>query len=618
MCGIVGVFNQRERVNLERFNAQVDALAHRGPDGRGVQVLAEGRLALGHRRLSIIDLSPAGNQPMANEDGTVWLTFNGEIYNYLELRSKLERCGHVFRSHSDTETIIHAYEQWGPDCVRRLRGIFAFGLYDGRERRLLLARDHIGVKPLYYRQEADCFAFASQPCALLADPTRPAQVDAEAFASFLGYGNLPGELCIYRGVRKLLPGHLLIFQNEQVELRRYWSLEYRPRISDPAEAEALVRSKLAESIHAQRVSDVPIGVLLSGGVDSTIITSLLRRDVDDLASYTIGFHEPESDERAHADLVADHCRTRHHQQVLDYASACRLLPQIIAASDEPFHFNSLLPYHALSRLVQASGRKVVLGGDGADELFAGYRWYDWFAAARAAAPPPTLRERLWPFPRRGGAREVAEYFRYNGYFPPQETTALLGPAAAAARCDLYRPLQQHWHPELPPVLAAQVMDFHCFLVDHCLTKVDRASMACGVEVRVPFLDIELVELLFSIDHAIVYGEGERKALLKRALRDELPEGMDSARKKGFSSPMVHWLPRGLGSIGKTLLAEGSLASRGLLESSALLGGFDGFDPYQQSLLISAELWSRHWLEQDPGSVQAFSEQAASALECAHV
>lgn len=613
MCGIVGLWNRRARVGAQAFERMTESLAARGPDGQGIIRLDEGRLMFGHRRLAIIDLSSAGEQPMCNEDQSLWLVFNGEIYNYLALKKELSQRGHIFRSHSDTETILHAYEEWGKDCVLRLRGIFAFGIFDCRQRTLFLARDHVGVKPLYFYRSESRFAFASQPRAILAADDFVRDVHLPAFSLFLAYGNVPAEFCIFDGIEKLRPGHWLFLSEEKITIQQYWHLQYAPKILDAATAIELVREKIEESVLLNAVSDVPVGTLLSGGVDSTIITSILAQNTGSpLPTFTVGFTEEQSDEAPYARLVADHLHTQHHQRILTYDDACMMVPDIVEAMDEPFHLNGLFPFFAVSRLVNTAAVKVVLGGDGADELFAGYRWYDAFGGALAEPQCRPLFERLKSFltgRRHCSDQAVATFFHYNGHFSDRDQRHLLGGRVASNDpVFAYLPLTRAWRPNIPPVLAAQLMDFSCFLVDHCLTKVDRMSMACGVEVRVPMLDVELVEAVFSIDHNLVFRDSERKALLIAAMSRHFPANMPKNRKKGFSSPLTVWLGRGLAHHGLTFLMSGSLVSRGLLNPDVLSRRFFSMSAGDQLLLISGELWSRRWIEQDRPSIARFVER----------
>lgn len=617
MCGILGQINQDQIVDITHFERMLATIASRGPDGTGVVLLAEGAVALGHRRLSIIDLSDAGRQPMSNEDGTVWLTFNGEIYNYASLRRELEHCGHQFHSLSDSETIIHAFEEWGVECLRRLKGIFAFGVYDCRTHQLLLARDHIGVKPLYFYQSETTFIFASQPKAIIESEGFVRTIDPESFSFYLAYGNVPGDKCIFLGIKKLLPGHYLLFNGGQKKLKQYWALTYDPLVKDREEAERLLQEKIREAVIGQMVSDVPVGALLSGGLDSTILTAILTSKVEQqpLNTFTLGFEEEESDERQYARLVAEAYQTSHHESVLSYESAISIIPEIIKAYDEPFHLNGLFPMLALSQFVRSCGIKVVMGGDGGDEIFAGYLWYDDFknkfeANNQSGIIHRILRSLRKLFMGQSLSGYPQQFFRYNGFLDLGTQAKLFGDMMPPCPVkDITLPLMQHWKPEYPPVLSTQLSDFNCFLVDHCLCKVDRASMACGLEVRVPLLDIDLVNLAFSIDHSIVYEAGERKALLKNAMKKDLPSNMDLGRKKGFSSPLQSWLKRNFVTIGKKLLLEGCLCSRGILSPKPINVFYPKAPAGVQLLLVGVELWARFWLEGDAATFELFSEGA---------
>lgn len=601
------------------FGRMLSELANRGPDGEGMIFLNHEQAALGQRRLSIIDLSDAGTQPMTNEDGTIWLTVNGEIYNFKQLRQTLEKEGHQFRSNSDSEVIVHAYEQWGADCVHHLQGMFAFGIFDGRDNSLFLARDHFGVKPLYYYSQANCFIFASQPRAIIAADDFHLDLDHDAFSLYLGYGNVPADYCIYKGIKKLLPGHILFLRNGKVKIEQYWSLKYNPVINDISDAVDIVREKVTSSILSQTVSDVPVGSLLSGGIDSTIVTSLLATRLGaNLPTFSVGFQEEESDERQYARLVANSFQTNHSEFLLTYSEACKLIPKIVDAYDEPFHFNGLFPYYALSELVKSHNIKVVLGGDGGDEIFAGYLWYENFLRDYKPIHSPSLFSQLsrmfFGSTNTTTVDPIQTYFGYNGFLRPADQRNILGSEIRYKNdAFLYQILGRHWDEGLPHVIGAQLLDVNCFLVDHCLTKVDRASMACGVEVRVPFLDIELASAVFSIDHSLVFFNNERKALFKKAMREVLPSQMNTDRKKGFSSPLGKWLDQGLAKVGYSLLLNGSLCSYGLLNPAYLKHAFPSLGSGNQLLLIALELWFKRWMDNKVDTIESFSHDAASSL-----
>jgi asparagine synthase (glutamine-hydrolysing) len=589
MCGILGQIESRQAVDPAAFARMLATLAPRGPDGEGTRSLQEGRVALGHRRLAILDLSQNGAQPMTNEDGTLWLTFNGEIYNFRELRKELEAEGHAFCSASDSEVILHAYEEWGDDCVLRLRGIFAFGLWDDRRERLLLARDRLGVKPLYYWVHAEGVVFASQPRAILEHPRFPREIDLRAFQHYLVYRYVPHDLAIWAGMSKLPAAHRLVFDRRGAHRDRYWELGCDPVVAGAADAADLVREKLEEAVRMQLVSDVPVGVFLSGGIDSSVTAALATRALERrIPSFTMGFDDAESDERHFARLTSGFLGTLAHEEVLTAGAAAALIPDFIALHDEPFFDHSSLPTLAVSRLARRHGVPVVLSGDGADELFAGYRWYQdgvaqagslWRRLGRGllGAPPELLAGHLRSVsPLRG--RPASELLRDAPPFDPLEL------------------LRRFDRPSAAPVTRLQLVDLHTFLVDDVLLKVDHASMACGVEVRVPFLDHELVEAAFSIDSRVLFARGERKALLKRAAASWLPAQVLTDRKQGFSVPLGTWMHRGLQERASALLRDGVLVARGVLRRDALIESLESRQAAVTWLLFAAELWARHWLD----------------------
>jgi asparagine synthase (glutamine-hydrolysing) len=604
MCGILGQVSRDKPVLEAGFCRRLSTLNHRGPDDHGVVLLRDGRVALGHRRLSIIDLSKAGRQPMANEDATVWLTFNGEIYNFSELREALQRVGHIFRSHADSEVILHGYEEWGDECVPRLRGIFAFGVWDDRRERLLLARDQVGVKPLYYVAGGEGIGFASQARALLPENAAERKVNPEAFRDYLAYGYVPFDRAVYDGMRKLPAGHCLAWERGMLQVRRYWQLECESCIASEEEAVPLVRAALRRAVARQCVSDVPVGVFLSGGVDSSLVTALLREVTrDSLQSFTIGFHEPESDERPFARVIADACRTMHHERVLEAEAAQSMFADFADLYDEPFSDSSGIPTLLVSRLAREHGIKVILAGDGGDELFGGYLWYDRIHQLAANRSPSGICSPWWRRLLFSGVSQphfdrdlAATYLGCIGISSPAWTDSVLGPAArATASYDPLWLMTRFCRTDWPAVLMGRYADIHTYLVDDILTKVDRASMACGVEVRVPLLDLDLVELAFRVRSDVIYGCGDRKRVLKAAAIGVVPTPILSARKKGFGIPKSRWRDVFRADV-HALVPGGSLEGRGLLaeEAGRRLNGED--DPTRLWMILAAELWARRWLE----------------------
>ena len=589
MCGILGQIESQRAVDPAVFARMLATLAARGPDGEGTRLLRDGRVALGHRRLAVVDLSANAAQPMTNEDGTLWLTFNGEIYNFRELRKQLEAAGHAFRSEGDSEVILHAYEEWGDDCVLRLRGIFAFGLWDDRRERLLLVRDRLGVKPLYYWAHAGGLVFASQPRAILEHPDFRREVDVNALHNYLVYRYIPDDLAIWAGMSKLPAAHRLVFDRRGLRRERYWQVRYAPVARNAADAARLVREKFQEAVRMQLMSDVPIGVFLSGGIDSSTTAAVATRALErKLPSFTIGFDDEEADERPYARLTSDFLGTRAHEEVMTLEAAIRLIPDFVALHDEPFFDHSSLPTLAVSRLARRHGVPVILSGDGADELFAGYRWYDREATRQMPAWRRLARRRLAAEPDL-----VAEHLARVSPLEGVSAAALLRNAPPFDPLRLFRRFDQV---SAPNVTRLQLIDLQTFLVDDVLLKVDHASMACGVEVRVPFLDHELVEAAFSIESRVLFAEGERKALLKRAAASWLPPEILTDRKKGFTAPLDAWMRQGLHERAAALLSDGVMISRGLFDPEAVAQVLESRRPSATWLLFAAELWARHWLE----------------------
>ncbi len=589
MCGILGQIETREPVDRAAFARMLATLAARGPDGEGTRIFCEGHVALGHRRLAIHDLSAQAAQPMPNEDASLWLCFNGEIYNFRELRKELESRGHRFRSQADSEVILHAYEEWGDDCVLRLRGIFAFGLWDDRRERLLLARDRLGVKPLYLWPHAGGLVFASQPRAILEHPRFRREVDAEAFAHYLAYRYVPGELAIWAGMQKLGAAQRLVWERGSLRRERYWQLHCAPSVQRADEAVELVRSKLEEALRLQLTSDVPLGVFLSGGIDSSAVAALASRALGrPIPSFTIGFDDPAADERPFARIASAAFGTQPHEQALSRDAARALLPAVAAAYDEPFFDPSSLPSLAVARLARAERVPVVLSGDGGDELFAGYRWYEPPARERA------IGWRLAPRWLRDPQREfLARHFARVSPLGPRGVPELL---AATPGFDPLAFLRRLDRPGLPRVTRLQLLDLQSFLVDDVLLKVDHASMASGVEVRVPLLDHELVEAVFSIESSLLFAGGERKALFKRAAASWLPRELLTPRKQGFGLPLAGWLRGGLRAEIAAALSDSVLVARGLVPAHAVARVLGGSALPPLWLLFAAELWARHWLE----------------------
>jgi asparagine synthase (glutamine-hydrolysing) len=555
MCGICG-FNWSDELLIERMKAR---LVHRGPDDHGSYV-AEG-VSLGHRRLSIVDLSEAGRQPLCNEDGTVWITFNGEIYNQLELRSRLEAKGHVFRSRTDTEAIVHAYEEYDLDFARHLTGMFALAIWDAPRRRLLLARDRLGLKPLYYTLEGSRLRFASEIKALLADPTLPRTLNRQGLLDLLGYEFVPAPATLFEGIHKLLPGCLLILEADgSNRLARYWTLE--PKDIEPRE-EALV-ALLESACGEHTMSDVPLAAFLSGGVDSSTVVSFLSRSLPaGLQTFALGYREASFSELGYARVVAEHFHTRHTELLVQPVDAAAI-ERSVWHLDEPTTDPSNLPF----MLICAEARryvKVCLSGDGGDELLMGY---DRFRASKANSwlerLPLPQRQRLYRAAvaclpdneLKKGAINVlkrflqgallsadGEHIRWQYFSDPAQTAAILEPEFLRdLDRDPFAPVKR-WSARAPRErgLREQYVELNTVLPDSVLMKVDKMSMACGLEVRPPFLDHRVVEFCYSLPTSAKLRGLTTKWLLKSAMRERLPPGIAMRPKQGFSIPMKNWI-----------------------------------------------------------------------------
>ena len=577
MCGISGIATARGAVDRDRLAAMSATLAHRGPDADGLFV-QEG-IGLASRRLAIIDLA-GGDQPIANEDGDVVVVQNGELYNHVDLRRSLERAGHRFRTRSDTEVLVHAYEEWGHGFAGRLRGMFAVALWDARERRLTLARDRFGIKPLYYRDVGGELAFASE-----LDALPRGELDPDAIEAFLAFNAIPAPLSIYREIRKLPPGHLLTWQAGVVKLERFARPGPLPPRHDADEAELLeeCRARLRDSVRAHLVADVPVGVLLSGGVDSGALAALAAEEsTGPVRTFSIGFEEASFDELAGARSVAERYGTQHRELVLR-PDAALLLPALAAAFDEPFGDSSALPTYLVSKLA-AEDVKVALSGEGGDELFGGYYTYvaDQLAArlgglARTAGP---LVERLPTSTARASFDLKAKRFVRSAHLPPLERhhgwKEILAPAVRAeltGRTSGFDPVdllraryaETEGHEQLTRL---QDVDFGTYLVDDLLVKTDRASMAWSLEARVPFLDTVVSNFAFSLPVRHKVRGLEKKRLLRRALEPLLPHAVVHGRKRGFSIPAAAWLRSELAPFARETLSAATLDRQGILRPEA--------------------------------------------------
>jgi asparagine synthase (glutamine-hydrolysing) len=591
MCGIAGIVG---RVDRDTLQAMVAALTHRGPDDEGLWLAPD--IGMGMRRLSIIDLA-GGRQPMTNEDETLRVVFNGEIYNFRELRSDLIQRGHRFRTQSDTEVLLHLYEEMGPGLVERLRGMFAFALWDAPRKQLLLARDRIGKKPLYFWQHAGLFLFASEVKALLVHPAVSREVDWEAFHHYLAFGYTPADRSIFAGIAKLPPAHTATLLDGTLKLERYWTLPqvtHEPRLS-AAEAADRIRHELREAVRLRLESDVPLGVFLSGGIDSSAVVASMREVTGQrIATFSIGFGRaaPSFDELPYARMVARRFETDHHEEILE-PKVADLLRTIVRHFDEPFADSSAIPTFVVAQAT-AHHVKVVLSGIGGDETFAGYPRYlglrlseryaklpRWFRSAAGSVAPRLLREsdrsRNWgDWARRfiAGAEQPLpdRYIGWTRFFSETELGDLVAPAVrrlwqADIEATHRAAFADHAHDD--PVDGAFRIDLSTYLPDDLLVMADRMSMAHSLELRAPFCDHRVVEESLRIPPGTKIPGFRLKGLLKAAFADVLPPPVLSHRKQGFMIPLGRWLRTDLHDVMEELLAPDRVRARGLFRPDAV-------------------------------------------------
>jgi asparagine synthase (glutamine-hydrolysing) len=617
MCGICGIVLRRGSPDRERLEAMAATLEHRGPDSDGFHV--DGPVGLAARRLSIIDLEH-GDQPIANENGSLHVVQNGEIYNYRELAAELRRVGHVFATHSDTEVLVHAYEEWGDAFAKRLRGMFAIAIWDAPRQRLLLARDPFGIKPLCYRVSGEGLEFASELRAL-----PRGEIDPDAVDCFLAFNSIPTPLTIFRDVRKLPAGYVLVWEDGDIRLERF----ARPapasastlRTDDEAELLEECRARLRDSVRAHLVSDVPVGLLLSGGIDSGFLAALAAEETPGpLRTFSVGFEESSFDELADARTVATRYATDHHELVLR-PDAARLIPALAEAFDEPFADSSALPTYLVSELASRHV-KVALSGEGGDELFGGYYTYVADLLAGRAAPFARIARPLVELLPSSGARTSFDYrakrFVRAAHLPPLERhhgwkeifssdlrAELTGRSNGFDPVDLYR--ERFSETDGAEVLARlQDVDERIYLVDDLLVKTDRASMAHSLEARVPFCD----RVVASFAHALPSRQKVRglrkKVLLRRAAAPLLPHSVVRGKKRGFSIPAAAWLRGELEGFARETLSADTLRRQGYFEPRVVERLIDDHVAGREDLsrqlwgLLAFTLWHEHHLERTPG------------------
>jgi asparagine synthase (glutamine-hydrolysing) len=631
MCGIAGMFGPEETMSPDRRRGVVrqmcHVIEHRGPDDEGFYI--DGGLAIGMRRLSIIDLF-TGQQPISNEDRTIWIVFNGEIYNFKELREALIRRGHTFQTDTDTEVIVHLYEDEGERCVERLRGMFSFAIWDKRERKLFMARDRVGVKPLHYCLAGDTLVFASEIKSILQHPAVNRDVNLEAVSDFLTFGYVPDPASAFQGILKLMPGHTLTFKDGRLSTRCYWDFQYdQVGASEPAREESYyterIRELIAESVKLRLVSDVPLGAFLSGGIDSSTVVAMMALEMDrPVKTFSIGFADSNFDELHYARITARHFNTEHHEFIVT-PDVCKIVEEIIWHHDEPFADVSSIPTYIVSKMAREHVT-VVLSGDGGDELFGGYDRYlidrkrevfgriprflrrNLLLRASRAIPQSTYGKN---FLRNIALDPDARYVDSISYFDQDAKRNLLSLdvrrwLAGNDSSDEFRRLLAvpHSSERLDHLL---YLDSKTYLPGDILTKVDRMSMAHSIEAREPLLDHKLIEFVQTIPASLKLRGMVGKHILKSAVRGLIPDEIIDRQKQGFGVPIKRWFNNELRELLYDTLTDTRTQQRGYFNQKVIEEIVDEHRRCRRDNsthlwgLLTLELWHRAFIDRKPES-----------------
>jgi asparagine synthase (glutamine-hydrolysing) len=622
MCGISGIVHiERSRsVDPELLRAMTDVMKHRGPDDRG-EYLA-GNVGFGHRRLSIIDLS-RGHQPLSNEDSSIWIVFNGEIYNFPDLYRELQSKGHTFKTQCDTEAIVHAYEEWGTDCVRHLRGMFAFALHDQRNDLVFAARDRLGIKPFYYHFDEKSFVFASEIKPLLYSGCVTPGVDFEAVESFVSVGYVPGPKSLFDGIAKLQPAHYLVLRNGHLKIRRYWDFNDVP-VSTAPDADQLKQldEKLSESVKIHLLSDVPLGVFLSGGLDSSAIVALMAQaSPNQVKTFAVGYEDaPEISELAYARQVATQYRTEHHEFILKPGNFLETLESMTSMFAEPVVEAPGIALYHIAKCAKADVT-VALSGEGSDEMFAGYRLYDTFLKLKKLQGVTGM---LAPLLRRLQSHTASEKFRkYIDWLTSDIDIAYRGTSydvTQGVRSSIFNDDFIHsngaymadiFHEHFRRVTyrdtvgQLQYVDAQTWMVDDILTKSDRMTMAASIECRVPFLDHEVVELAASLPRNLKIRNGVGKYCVKKVMEPRLPREIIYRPKRGFPVPLRKWFQEELFAQAESMITSSKFRNRGYFNNKyidkILQDHKRGTEDFSRRILtfFIFELWHQNFIDAAP-------------------
>lgn len=627
MCGIVGIWDYKNKISRELLEKMCNALSHRGPDDAGIFIDEKNNIGFGHRRLSIIDLSPLGHQPMTNDNKTLWIVFNGEIYNFKEIRKDLEKRGYKFESNSDTEVILKSYQQWGKEAVNRFRGMFSFAILDKEKEKLILCRDRVGVKPLYYYLNNGLFIFASEIKAIIFHPRVKKEINFDALALFLKFGYIPEPHSIFKNIHKLEPGYFLeINRQGYIKKDKYWdAVDFYLKKSDYGKSEKDVEEELEkiliESFKLRLVSDVPVGIFLSGGIDSSLVTALLAKNTNySLKTFTIGFQEQEYSEAGYAKKIANYLGTEHHEMLCTQKEALDIIPKLPEIYDEPFGDSSAIPTYLLSKFTREKV-KVSLSADGGDEIFSGYNHYKLInnifcrineipsiflnptllsQGAKLFLKSSNLQNKIRKINKAiENKKDLRHVFTtINSYWLKDEIVNLLINDFSSPETffNNFKRIK-----DLDPITQMQAIDFKTYLPSDILTKVDRATMAVGLEGRDPFLDQNIIEYAAKLPLKLKYQKKQTKYILRKILDKYLPRELFERPKKGFVAPIDIWFKDKLKPLLKEYLNPKKIEQEkifsGKIIEKELADYFSGnlVNVNRLWLLLIFEMWKEKWL-----------------------
>jgi len=625
MCGITGIYNlDGKPVDHVLLKSMTDCLKHRGPDDGGIHI--DNDVGLGHRRLSIIDLSPAGRQPMANNDENLFIVFNGEIYNFQELRKELEGLGYKFNSKTDTEVILYSYQQWGADCLSRLNGMFAFAIFDKKNKELFIARDRLGEKPLYYYSDNKKFVFASEIKAILKDPSIDKELEQQGIVNYFTFGHSIAPDTIFKGIKKLLPGHYLILKSGKIEIKEYWGLSGHQDSKDKGKEyyKEQIKNLFEKAVKERLVSDVPLGVFLSGGVDSSAVVAMMSRSgVAPLKTFSVGFDiaGQEFNELSDARIVADRFKTEHHEIVLKETDMVDTLNKLVYHFDEPFGDAANFPVFLMSQFAKKYVT-VVLTGEGGDEIFGGYRRYaieknrSKFLFLNLLFKSRLFRAAISSLPKLRRVKKLSfgllieddlqRYANWLTFFSKDMRSSLFSNGFMLKNEDPLKMYSKYYSEYNSEDWVSKIMylDQKILLPDGYLEKVDKASMAVGLETRPPILDYRLVELANSIPSKYKINGFKTKCIFKEAMAEFLPKQILKKRKHGFAVPTNVWFRGKLKNYLFEIIFDQKTRSRGYFNFRYLEKIYNSYQSRNQPLdsqlwlLLNFELWHRQYIDKN--------------------